>query len=105
SKDTKEWIGFVAEIVRNKIYNSLMDCQGNTQIRSNELTVPAILGELEKIEISRQLEGGYHLSYPLTKKQKIILSECFHISREEATLRLLDLCKTVTRIEKVSNSS
>ena len=105
SKDSKEWIGFVAEIVRNKIYTCLMNCKDNNQIKSNELTVPAILGELEKIEISRQLEGGYHLSYPLTKKQKIILSECFNISRENAMTRLLDLCKTINAIEKASKSS
>jgi hypothetical protein len=82
-----------------------MNCKDNNQIKSNELTVPAILGELEKIEISRQLEGGYHLSYPLTKKQKIILSECFNISRENAMTRLLDLCKTINAIEKASKSS
>ena len=51
------------------------------------------------------LDGGYHLSYPLTKKQKIILSECFDISRENAITRLLDLCKTINAIEKASKSS
>ena len=38
------------------------------------LTVPAALRELEKIEMTRQLDKVYRLDHAVTKTQKVILS-------------------------------
>ena len=94
SKDAKEWVGFVAEIIRNKIYTNLIDSQEQNQVKTNEMSVPEVIGELEKIEICKQLKGGYHMNYPLTKKQKAILS-CFNISPENAVARIVNLCHEI----------
>ena len=94
SKDAKEWIGFVAEIIRNKIYTYLIDEQEKMDSKSNLLTVPAALGELEKYEICQQLTGGYHVHHALTKIQKIILS-ALHISVKEAEEEAEKICKAL----------
>lgn len=96
SKDTKEWIGFVAEIIRNKIYTYLIDEQEKMDTRSNLLTVPAALGELGKYEICKQLEGGYHIDHALTKKQKIILS-ALNIKVKEVEEEASKICSTLNK--------
>ncbi|MDB8774004.1 hypothetical protein PNY53_19675 [Ruminococcus sp. 1001136sp1] len=40
----------------------------------NYLTVPAAIRELEKIEMTRQLDKVYRLDHAVTKTQKVILS-------------------------------
>ena len=42
--------------------------------KPNYLTVPATIRELEKIEMTRQLDKVYRLDHAVTKTQKVILS-------------------------------
>lgn len=45
-----------------------------TYKKTNYLTVPAAIRELEKIEMTRQLDKVYRLDHAVTKTQKVILS-------------------------------
>ena len=42
--------------------------------KPNYLTVPAAIRELEKIEMTRQLDKVYRIDHAVTKIQKVILS-------------------------------
>lgn len=42
--------------------------------KPNYLTVPAAIRELEKVEMTRQLDKVYRLDHAVTKTQKVILS-------------------------------
>ena len=42
--------------------------------KPNYLTVPAAIRELEKLEMTRQLDKVYRLDHAVTKTQKVILS-------------------------------
>ena len=44
------------------------------ETKSNYMTVPAALKELEKIEMVRRNNGKYHLDHAVSKKQRILLS-------------------------------
>ena len=50
--------------------------------KPNYLTVPAAIRELEKIEITRQLDKIYRLDHAVSKTQKVVLS-AFGISAEQ----------------------
>lgn len=73
SIDGKIFIEFVALIVRNKIYTSLKKKMLADDTKSNYMTVPAALKELEKIEMVKRLDGVYRLDHAVTKNQKEIL--------------------------------
>ena len=73
SIDAKIFIEFVALIVRNKIYTCLKDAMLENGKKSNYMTVPAAIKELEKIEMIRQLDNRYRLDHAVTAKQKAIL--------------------------------
>lgn len=69
----KIFVEFVALIVRSRIYCRLKDEWKGLESKPNFMTVPAVLGELEKIEMVRQLDGKYRLDHAVTKNQKTIL--------------------------------
>jgi len=69
----KIFIGFIALIIRCKMYTALTDAVKTMIKKPNYLTVPAAIRELEKIEITRQLDNVYRLDHAVTKTQKIIL--------------------------------
>ena len=71
--DAKIFIEFVALVIRNKIYTSLKNAVLVEENKSNYMTVPAAIKELEKIEMSRQSDGEYRLDHAVTATQKIIL--------------------------------
>ena len=73
SVDTKIFIGFVATIIRSKIYTCLRDEVGRMDKKQNYMTVPAALKELEKIEMLKGADGEYNLDYAVTATQKAIL--------------------------------
>jgi len=73
SVDAKIFIEFVALIVRNKIYTCLKDAMQEDDKKSNYMTVPAAIKELEKIEMIRQLDNRYRLDHAVTANQKSIL--------------------------------
>lgn len=53
---------------------SLKGKGGGTGKKPNYLTVLAAIRELEKIEMTRQLDKVYRLDHAVTKTQKVILS-------------------------------
>ena len=69
----KIFLEFIALIIRSKIYCMLKDEMIRSGKRSNYMTVPAALRELEKIEMIRAYDGKYRLSHALTLTQKNIL--------------------------------
>ena len=73
SIDTKIFIEFVATIIRSKIYTSLKDEMDKQEKKSNYMTVPAALKELEKIEMLKGADNEYRLDYAVTATQKAIL--------------------------------
>lgn len=70
----KIFIEFVALIIRNKIYTSLSDEMKKNDKKSNFMTVPAAIRELEKIEMTRQTDNIYRLDHAVTATQKKILN-------------------------------
>lgn len=74
SLDAKIFTEFVALIVRNRIYNLLKEMMLRMETKSNYMTVPAALKELEKIEMVRRNNGKYRLDHAVSKKQRTLLS-------------------------------
>lgn len=70
----KIFIGFIALIIRCKMYTALKNKAKELIKKPNYLTVPAAIRELEKIEMTRQLDKIYRLDHAVTKTQKVILS-------------------------------
>ena len=70
----KIFIGFIALIIRCRIYTALKNKSKELVKKPNYLTVPAAIRELEKIEMTRQLDKVYRLDHAVTKTQKVILS-------------------------------
>ena len=69
----KIFIEFVALIIRNRIHFLLKEQMLKTHQKENYMTVPAVIRELEKIEIVRQTDGEYYQDYAVTATQKSIL--------------------------------
>ena len=69
-------------IIRCKLYTALKDKAAEMVNKQNYLTVPAAIRELEKIEMSRQLDKIYRLDHAVSKTQKVVLS-AFGISAEQ----------------------
>lgn len=69
----KIFIGFIALIIRCRIYTALKNKAKELVKKPNYLTVPAAIRELEKIEMTRQLDKVYRLDHAVTKTQKVIL--------------------------------
>lgn len=70
----KIFIGFIALVIRCKLYTALKNKAKELVKKPNYLTVPAAIRELEKIEMTRQLDKVYRLDHAVTKTQKVILS-------------------------------
>ena len=70
---SKIFIEFIALIIRNRIYNYLLDERKQMDTKPNYMTVPAAIRELDKIEMARQLDGVYRLDHAITATQKKIL--------------------------------
>lgn len=81
SAAAKIFVEFVALILRCKMYTGLKDALKEMDNRPNYMSVPAAIGELEKIEMVRQLDGVYRLDHAVTATQKIIL-KAFGINAE-----------------------
>jgi len=73
SASSKMFIEFVALIIRNRIYSLLKQEMLKHEKKSNYMTVPKALKELEKIEMVRRTDGIYRLDHAVTATQKAIL--------------------------------
>ncbi len=70
----KIFIGFIALIIRCRIYRALKDKAKEMIRKPSYLTVPAAIRELEKIEMTRQLDKIYRMDHAVTKTREEILS-------------------------------
>ncbi|MDI9469566.1 MAG: transposase [Bacillota bacterium] len=68
------FVKFLALIVRNRIYTLLNESMQDSEKKTDFMTVPSALRELERIEIVRRNTGLYHLDHAMSEKQKCILS-------------------------------
>ena len=97
SCDTKIFIGFVATIIRNRIYTLLKDEMDRMDKKQNYMTVPAALKELEKIELLKGGDGDYILDYAVTATQKAIL-KAFDMTSENVQIQAREISSDLTRI-------
>ena len=93
SAAAKTFVEFVALIIRNRIYTLLTDEMFKHEKKSNFMTVPMALKELEKIEMVRRSDGVYRLDHAVSATQKAILS-AFGLNED-------DVRKTATEIGKL----
>ncbi|MBO6239552.1 MAG: transposase [Butyrivibrio sp.] len=70
----KIFVAFIALIIRSRLYTALKDKAKEMTRKPNYLTVPAAIRELEKIEMTRQIDGEYRLDRAVTKTQAEVLS-------------------------------
>ncbi len=72
--NNKIFIGFIALIIRCRIYTALKDKVSTMAKKPNYFTVPAAIRELEKLELCRHLDNVYRMDHAVTKTQREILS-------------------------------
>ena len=73
STRAKILVEFVALILRNRLHTYIRKQRIANGNRQNYLTVPAVIRELEKIEMVQTHDGNYHLAHAVTATQKEIL--------------------------------
>ena len=98
SVDTKIFIGFVATIIRSRIYTLLKDEVDRLDKKPNYMTVPAAIKELEKIEMLKGADNEYNLDYAVTATQKTIL-KAFDITADIIHRQARGLSADLLRIE------
>lgn len=98
SEDTKLFIGFVATIIRSRIYTLLKDELGRMEKKQNYMTVPAALKELEKIELLKGADNEYNLDYAVTATQKAIL-KAFGMTSDNIHKQAKAISSDLARIE------
>ena len=98
SIDTKIFIEFVATIIRNRIYTCLKDEMDRQKKKSNYMTVPAAIRELEKIEMLKGADNEYRLDYAVTARQKEIL-KAFGITATNVQKQANEISSDLARIE------
>lgn len=90
STESKLFIEFIGMIIRNRIYTSLIDYSVKNGNYNNYLTVPASIGELEKIEMICRNDGIYRMSHAITATEKTIL-EAFDIDEAYVNLEVSEI--------------
>ena len=98
SIDTKIFIGFVATIIRSRIYTLLKEETTRMDKKQNYMTVPAAIRELEKIEMLRGADNEYCLDYAVTATQKAIL-KAFDMTAESVHRQARAISSDLVRIE------
>ena len=98
SIDAKIFIGFVATIIRSKLYTLLKDETVRMEKKQNFMTVPAAIGELEKIEMLRAADGEYILDYAVTATQKAIL-KAFDMTADNVQRQAREISSDLKRME------
>ena len=98
SIDAKIFIGFVATIIRCRLYTLLKDESGRMDKKQNYMTVPAAIKELEKIEMLRGADNEYSLDYAVTATQKTILN-AFDMTADNVHKQARGISSDLARIE------
>ena len=99
SASAKIFIGFVALIIRCRLYRALRDAKAAMTNKQNYMTVPAAMKELEKIELIKQFDGVYRLDHAVTAKQKTIL-QAFDVDESFIRERVGKLSEDLRRAAK-----
>ncbi len=73
SEESKTFVEFVASIIRNRMFHMLDNAVPENESKSNRMTVPSAISELEKIEIIRTNGQPFCLDHAVSATQKIIL--------------------------------
>lgn len=97
---TKTLIGFIALIIRNRIYTSLDAVIGEGENKPNYMTVPAAIKELEKIEMIRQSDGIYRLDHAVTATQKNIL-KAFGMDAKSIPQKALFIADELAKVDGI----
>ena len=93
------FIGFLALIIRCRIYTALKEKAKGLAKKPNYLTVPAAIRELEKIELIRQSDWGYRMDYAVTATQKEIL-KAFNMTAANIRTQAAAMSEYLMQIEK-----
>ncbi|MCR5089281.1 MAG: transposase [Oscillospiraceae bacterium] len=104
SYETKIFIGFVATIIRNRIYTLLKEEVRRIEKKQNYMTVPAALKELEKIELIKGGDGEYIQDHAVTATQKAIL-KAFGMTAENVGKQAREIASDLARIRRESAES
>jgi transposase len=99
SIDTKIFIGFVATIIRSRIYVLLLEEMARMEKKQNYMTVPAAIKELDKIEMLKGADGEYILDYAVTATQKAILN-AFSMTADNIHKQAREISSDLMRVEK-----
>lgn len=97
SVDTKIFIGFVATIIRSRMYVLLREEMGRMEKKQNYMTVPAAIKELEKIELLKGADNEYNLDYAVTATQKAIL-KAFDMTADNVHKQARELSSDLLRV-------
>ena len=92
SMSTKLFVEFIALIIRQRFYNLLKNEVKKLPVKKNYMTVPAALGELKKIYLTRVNNSVYQLDQPLTKTQQTIL-KAFGLTKDDVSVELAKISK------------
>lgn len=93
SLHSKQQIIFIAEILRNELFNCLSTIKENDK---KNYTIPSVIREMEKIEVLQTTNGKYHLRFSLTKKQKTILNS-LNMDEKDFISHANDICKKYSK--------
>lgn len=97
---TKTLIGFIALIIRNRIYTGLDEVIEEGENKPNYMTVPAAIKELEKIEMIRQSDGIYRLDHAVTATQRNIL-KAFGIDAKSIPRKALFISDELAKVDGI----
>ena len=92
-------IGFVAMIIRNRMYTRIKDAAEQMDSVPNYMNVAAAIRELEKIEMLRGADGQYRLDHAITKSQRMILN-AFGISNIDIKAAVAAISEQLKPIEQ-----
>ena len=98
SIDTKIFIGFVATIIRSRIYVLLREEVARMEKKQNYMTVPAAIKELEKIELLKGADNEYNRDYAVTATQKVIL-KAFDMTADDIHRQARAISSDLLRVE------
>lgn len=73
--ESKMFISFIALIIRNELCNVSRKLIKENKNSKNEFTVPRIIRQLERLNVTKYSDGNYRLRYALTKYFKTLLKE------------------------------
>lgn len=93
SMESKIFITFLANIVRNEIFTKTKEIRNKNK---KDYTVPGIIHEMNKIEITKDSKNEYIRRYGLNRKQKEILKQ-FGITDDNVKKYVKEINEKITK--------